>query len=345
MSRHDKLCNYLNQPWLDFTGRSLEDELGIGWSEGVHPDDLQRCLDTYINAFDARRGFKMEYRLRRFDGQYRWIIDSGAPHFEADGSFDGYIGSCIDVTDQKRAEQELQANELRLRFLLESTNALPWVADCQTWCFTYVGPQAPRLLGYPVAAWFDKDFWVNHIYGEDRDAAVAFCLEHSQHDTDYEFDYRMVGADGGIVWIHDIVNGVNENGKPRMLRGFMIDVTARRVADDELRGLREQIARVGRISMMGQLAASIAHEVNQPLCAIVSNAKAVQQMLASGQDANEVREAMEDIAHDGQRASEVITRVREMFQHAPTARGLVDINELIREVAVLVRSEMNRHRV
>jgi PAS domain S-box-containing protein len=287
----------------------------------------------------------MEYRLRRFDGQYRWIVDCGMPHFAADRSFDGYVGSCVDITDQKRAEQDLQASELRMRFVLESTNALPWVADCATWCFTYVGPQAPRLLGYPVADWFEKDFWVSHIYGEDRDAAVAFCLEHSQHDTDYEFYYRMVHADGGLVWIHDIVNVVSENGMPRTLRGFMIDVTERRVADDELRALRDQIARVGRVSMLGQLAASIAHEVNQPLCAIVSNARAVEQMLASGQDPEEIRAAMNDISQDGQRASDVITRMRKMFQHSPMPHALLDINELIREIIPLITNELLRRGV
>ena len=342
MSGLDKGCTWFNKPWLGFTGRLLEEELGDGWTGGVHPDDLQYCLNTYTAAFEARQAFQMEYRLRRFDGQYRWILDSGMPHFEADGAFDGYIGSCIDITEQKRAERELQANELRLRFLLESTNALPWVADCATWCFTYVGPQAPRLLGYPIADWFNKDFWVNNIYSEDRDAAVAFCLEHSQRDTDYEFYYRMVHADGSLVWIHDIVNVVTEDGKPKTLRGFMIDVTARRVADDELRTLRDQIARVGRVSMLGQLAASIAHEVNQPLCAIVSNARAVEQMLASGRDPEEVRAAMNDISQDGQRASNVINRIRKLFQHSPMPHALLDLNELIHEIVPLIENEMLR---
>ncbi|HEY9845867.1 MAG TPA: PAS domain S-box protein, partial [Candidatus Caenarcaniphilales bacterium] len=102
----DKLCNYFNQPWLDFTGRALEQELGNGWAEGVHPDDLQRYLNTYAAAFDARQDFRMDYRLRRFDGVYRWILDIGVPRFTFDGSFVGYIGSCIDITERKRAESE-----------------------------------------------------------------------------------------------------------------------------------------------------------------------------------------------------------------------------------------------
>ena len=107
MSGPDKLCDYFNQPWLDFTGRSLEQERGNGWAEGVHPEDLSGCLKTYTEAFDGREIFQMLYRLRRHDGEYRWVFDTGVPRFNADGSFAGYIGSCMDDTDRKLAEESL----------------------------------------------------------------------------------------------------------------------------------------------------------------------------------------------------------------------------------------------
>jgi PAS domain S-box-containing protein len=107
MSGTDRVCTYFNKPWLDFTGRSLEQEIGIGWAEGVHSNDLDRCLAIYSEAFGARREFNMEYRLRRFDGQYRWVFDRGVPRFEADGTFLGFIGSCLDITDRKTMEETL----------------------------------------------------------------------------------------------------------------------------------------------------------------------------------------------------------------------------------------------
>ena len=343
MSGPDKLCSYFNHAWLHFTGRPLERELGDGWTEGIHPDDLQRCVDIYSHAFDARQNFEMEYRLQRFDGEYRWILDLGVPRFGSDRTFEGYIGSCIDITDRRRAEEDLRKNETQLRMLLESTSAIPWVADCQSWLFSYVGPQAKQLLGYPVAAWRNKDFWSDHIHPEDRQAAIDYCLEHSQHDDHYQFDYRMMAADGRVVWIHDIVNVVREDGAPRLLRGFMLDITHRKATEDELRALREQLVHVGRVSLMGEFAASIAHEVNQPLCAIVSNALAAEQLLADQQcNPAEIYETLRDISEDGRRASTVIAKMRNLFRRAPSTHAIVEMNNLVCDVAALVHAEMVR---
>ena len=110
----DGKCGYFNKTWLDFTGRPLEAELGDGWAEGVHPEDSTRCLKTYTEAFKRRESFEMEYRLWRKDGEYRWIIDNGVPRFNSDGSFAGYIGSCIDITDRKLAEESLATIGRRL---------------------------------------------------------------------------------------------------------------------------------------------------------------------------------------------------------------------------------------
>jgi PAS domain S-box-containing protein len=114
MSGTDKLCTYFNKGWLDFRGRTLEQELGEGWIAGIHPEDLERLLSNYAQAFQARSEFRQEYRLRRNDGQYRWILDFGVPRYCADGSFCGYIGSCIDITDLKASQQEMEELSGRL---------------------------------------------------------------------------------------------------------------------------------------------------------------------------------------------------------------------------------------
>jgi PAS domain S-box-containing protein len=125
MSDVDAYCTFFNQSWLDFTGRTLEQEWGVGWAEGVHPEDFAGCVDSYMHAFCRRQVFEMEYRLRRADGEYRWILDRGTPRYTPDGSFAGYIGSCIDITDRRTMEGELRkAVRVRDEFLSVASHEL-----------------------------------------------------------------------------------------------------------------------------------------------------------------------------------------------------------------------------
>lgn len=114
MSGRDSLCTFFNQRWLEFTGRTMEAEMGEGWIEGVHPEDFQHCMDVYLDGFVQRREFRMEYRLRRADGQYRWILDTGLPRYLPDGQYAGFIGSCIDITDFKEANEALRHLKVQL---------------------------------------------------------------------------------------------------------------------------------------------------------------------------------------------------------------------------------------
>ena len=125
MSGTDGLCYFFNKPWLDFTGRTLEQEIGNGWAEGVHPADFDRRLEIYLTNFHARQSYQMEYRLRRADGEYRWVLDSGVPRYTPAGAFVGFIGSCIDITERKRAEE-------LLRFPAEASSVLAASLDYET---------------------------------------------------------------------------------------------------------------------------------------------------------------------------------------------------------------------
>jgi PAS domain S-box-containing protein len=125
ISGNDKLCTFFNKHWLDFTGRTMEQEMDYGWAEGVHPDDYERCLSAYSAHFDAREPVRLEYRHRRYDGEYRWLFNEGVPRFAQDGRFQGYIGSCIDITERKRVEaerEELLAKEQRAREEAQDAN-------------------------------------------------------------------------------------------------------------------------------------------------------------------------------------------------------------------------------
>jgi PAS domain S-box-containing protein len=117
MSGTDKLCYYFNKGWLDFVGRTLEQEAGNGWAENVHPEDVDRCLQIYVKNFDARRPFEMEYRLRHHTGQYRWITDHGTPRYASDGTFEGYVGGCLDIHDQKEAAEKARRADVSVQLM------------------------------------------------------------------------------------------------------------------------------------------------------------------------------------------------------------------------------------
>ena len=150
----DKLCTYFNRGWLDFTGRTMEQELGNGWTEGVHPDDYQRCLDTYVSAFERRVPFVMEYRLRHRSGEYRWVVDRGVPQFNSEAIFLGYIGGAVDAHDRKLAEQALRESEAQQRQTSKFNQAVManmgeglYTLDTRG-LVTYINPAAERLFGW-----------------------------------------------------------------------------------------------------------------------------------------------------------------------------------------------------
>ena len=150
MTGADKLCSWFNKSWLDFVGRPMEKEIGNGWTENVHPEDLDGTLKTYATSFDARRPFSMEYRLKRYDGEPRWLLDNGTPLFAADGNFTGFIGSCIDITERKRAEQELRASEERLEAILNTAVDAIITID-HDGIIQSVNPATERMFGYTAA--------------------------------------------------------------------------------------------------------------------------------------------------------------------------------------------------
>ncbi|PZV18082.1 MAG: hypothetical protein DCF22_02205 [Leptolyngbya sp.] len=198
MAGTDKLCDYFNQTWLDFTGRMMEQEMGNGWAEGVHPDDFQRCLNTYVTAFDARQPFKMEYRLRRFDGLYRWLTDRGVPRFTPEGEFLGYIGSCIDIDDRKAAEAELRESEERFRTLADNMSQLAWMADSNGWIFwynhrwfEYTGTTLEEMQGWG---------WQQVHHPDHVDLVTTYFRQCLETGKTWEDTFPLRGKDGNYRW-------------------------------------------------------------------------------------------------------------------------------------------------
>jgi PAS domain S-box-containing protein len=206
-------------------GRHIREVLGEEMHGAVR-HRVEAALSGQEQVFEVARTFP--------DDTKRYLEVRLIPDIRDDGDVLGFYVLGMDVTKARLERQVVEASEKRLRRLVETTNVIPWEADASTWRFTYVGPQAETILGYPVEQWYEDGFWVQHIAAEDRDWAIEFCDKCSKAGKDYEFDYRMILASGKTIWLHDLVSVVMEAGKPKILRGFMIDITNRKRAQEEL---------------------------------------------------------------------------------------------------------------
>jgi signal transduction histidine kinase len=220
---------------------------------------------------------------------------------------------------------------------------VPWEADPITFRTSYISPQVTALLGFPDSAWYQDGFWVSRLHPDDRGPVLRGIGDAVRRCQDREVEYRLVAADGRTIWVRDLFSVQSEGGVAKALRGVMIDITARKGAEDEVSRLREQLARASRLTTLGELAAAIAHEVNQPLCAIVSNAETTQGYLAEETaDLGEVRDALQDIVADGRRASEIIRRIRTLLRTRQAERAPFGLTDAARDVAVLLRHQLTR---
>jgi PAS domain S-box-containing protein len=241
MSGLDKLCFHFNKTWLDFTGRTMEQELGNGWVEGVHPDDFQFCLDVYTTSFDMHQSFEMEYRLRRFDGEYHWMLDTGIPRFGADGEFLGYIGTCTDISDRKAVEQEILEKQKFIQKIAEASPNILYLYDLQEQCNVYSNREIASVLGYTsteIQA-MGADLFTNLMHPEDLTKIPDYYrqIEAAQSEEVFEIEYRMRHANGEWRWLYsrDTVFSRDDRGQIKLTIGTAQDISERKQAEQQLK--------------------------------------------------------------------------------------------------------------
>jgi PAS domain S-box-containing protein len=465
MSGLDKLCTFFSKPWLEFTGRTMEQEMGNGWAEGVHPDDFQNCLKTYVEAFDARKPFVMQYRLRRHDGEYRWISDTGVPRYDTDKNFAGYIGSCVDITELRSKEEALREFEERVVLAAEAAHLGVWELDTAT-NEVWMSDSARALFRFDSNTRIDHATLQDRVHPKDRalrESAVKAAIEAQR---EYQIEYRVLLPDGTLRWIGgrgrcvprpdakgirvigvsiDITpwkqaqdlfrmateaspSGiilVNEQGRIVLVNthveelfgyrreelvgklvdillperfanehpvhraqfiaaptarpmgagrelfarrkdgsefpveiglnpvetqegilvlAVVVDIAARKFAEAEALQHQAQLGHLSRVAVLGELAASIAHELNQPLSGIISNASAGVRFIDRGDvDLREMRDLLADIVADGRRAGDVIRGVRSMVKKGDPAWEPVNLSDLVTNVVRMLNSDAMLH--
>jgi PAS domain S-box-containing protein len=230
----------------------------------IHPEDRDKVVETFDRAIRERTDFEADSRTVLPDGAIKYLHGIGHPVFNASGDLVELVGTAMDVTERKRAEEErerllareraaraeAEAVQQRFRALVNSVEGIVWEADAETFAVSFVNEQVERILGYPLAQWLkEPTFWYDHLHPEDRDWVMAFCVQATAEKRNYDFEYRMVAADGHVVWLRDLVTVVTEGDRATKLRGVMVDITERKRAEEERQAhlwLVESMDRVNR---------------------------------------------------------------------------------------------------
>ncbi len=333
----DKLCNYFNLPWLAFTGRTLRQELGNGWAEGVHPEDLARCLDIYVGAFDRQEPFSMDYRLRHASGDYRWIIDKGTPRFDTGGAFLGYIGHCLDISDQRRTLEELRESEEKYRVLVETSQELIWRCDIEG-RFTYLNPAWEMTHGYRVADMLGRRFSeFQSPAAAERDANEYLARLDGGAFRHYETTHLT--RDGQeISLVFNAVPTLDPEGTPTGMQGTATDITHRKRAEEQARQREAQDSQSQKLESLGVLAGGVAHDMNNVLAAILGLASAT---LLSQPKGSLAHLALDAISKAAVRGGKMVKALLNFARTSPVDTQEVDMNELLREeVRLLIHTTL-----
>jgi len=249
---------------------------------------------------------------------------------------------------EQAARTQAQTSAQDFRDLVDTLDAIVVDADAETFQVTFVNHRAEAILGYSRQEWYaDPNFWANHVHPDDRDWAVALCTKATADGDDHVMQYRMLTADGRVLWVHDMVRVVagRADGR-RQLRSVIVDITERKQAELEAQKQRQLLTHLTRVATLGELSGALAHELSQPLTSILSNAQAAQRFLAREPvDLGEVRDILKDIVDDDRRAGAVIRRWRTLLRKGETQLHPLDLNDVTNEVLRLAHSELSAHRV
>jgi len=343
---------FANRQEREYSGLTLEEAQSKEALDGVfHPKDLEKLEALRANALSEAAPFELEARIRGMDGQYRWFLIRDNPLRGESGRVLRWYGTRTDIEDRKRAEQALRRSEAYLAEAQRLTHTGSWAYQPGGLAL-YWSEENFKIWGFdPKKGAPGVDRVVQRIHPEDRDKATKFAQEEVGARRDFTQEFRIVLPDGTVRQIHAVGHPViSASGAGIEVVGTHIDVTERKRAEEErerLRLLEAELAHMNRVTMLGELAGSLAHEINQPIAAAITSAGACLRWLEHNPpDLNRARAAAMRIEKDGNRAAEIIQRLRIFSQKgAPPQPELVDMNEVVGEMLILLRGDGVRHSI
>jgi PAS domain S-box-containing protein len=340
----DGEVEFVNRQGLEFFGQPLEELKHWGTNGAIHPEDLPRLIEGFTRAIASGCPFEWEVRGRRFDGVYRWFQSRGFPLRDASGRIVRWYNLLVDIDERKRAEEELRraydsfADAQRLSKTGSFITDL--VGDDHNW-----SEETYRIFEFQPGTKVTLQRIQTIIHLDDRPPFEAM-IARAMCGVDVTFSFRIVTARAAVKHVRGIAHVIEQiEGRP-MFVGALQDVTESMEAEEALNKARSELAHVARVTTVSALTASIAHEINQPLSGIITNAGTCLRMLAADSpDIDGARETARRTIRDGNRASDVITRLRALFSKKEFALESLDLNDATREVIALSLSDLQRQRV
>ncbi len=335
----------VNPQLVEYCGRTLEELKLWGTSDTVHPEDLPRVVQIFARSITSGNPYDFETRLRRFDGVYRWFQVRGLPVRDSDGRLLRWCSLLTDIDERKRTEDALKRSEAFLAEgqRLSRVGSFSWRVETGeiTW-----SEELYRIFEFDRDARVTLELIGSRVYPEDIPLLNDMIARAQGTGSDFEYEHRLLMPNHSVKYLHLVGHGRRDRHGQLVYIGAAQDVTEHRLSEETLGKARSELAHMVRVTSLGALTASIAHEVNQPLSGIVTNASTCLRMLTlDPPNVDGARETARRTIRDGNRASDVITRLRALFSKKDTIAEPVDLNDATREVIALSLSELQRNRV
>jgi PAS domain S-box-containing protein len=344
----DGAVEYFNQRWLTYTGLTSEQAGGWGFIDAYHPEDrasVRNLTSVQIPHAAPADELKTEARLRGVDGKYRWFLGRAMALRDEAGNIVRWYGTAIDIEDRKRAEDALRRSEAYLAEAqrLSATGSFGWKVTNDDFVWS---EETYRIFGIDRSVKPTMGLVLQRVHPDDRELVRHQLDRVAEGNQDFDVELRLLMPNGLVKYLHVRSHRVECASGEEEIVGAVIDITAARDAQVALHAAQAELAHVNRVTTMGQLTASIAHEINQPITAVVTDANAgLLWLAAQPPDLGEVRDAFDRVIKAGHQAGKVTGRIRDLIKKASPRKGDLEINEAILEVIALTHGELVKNGV
>jgi PAS domain S-box-containing protein len=345
VTQPDGTVDFVNQSWLDYTGFTREQAMGWGWTKAIHPEDLDREVANWRAALTSGEPLEQEVRARNVDGIYRWFLNRNIPLRDEDGNVIKWYGILFDINALKETESALQTREQELLGIIETIPSMLW-STSPTGEPTRLSQRMLEYFGAALEELVNRG-WVSFIHPDDREETAKAFFRAIETGESYSAINRLRRADGEYRWHHTMGEPLRDpDGKIIQWYSLSVDIDERKRAEDHLRDTRIELSRASKIATVAELSASIAHELNQPLTAVLGNAQAAKRWLAANPpDLTETNISIERILRDIHSADEAMQHIRALFKSEPYEKSDVSVLDIIRESLRFVHEDPNKREV